>query len=116
MGGWYDANGFVPGHALGQYISGLARIGSSTGDTSCHAKADELVEGFAAAIAAGNQVFAGPNAEKVWPCYVLDKHLAGLIDAATLSGIAPAKELLPRVLRCALPFIPERGHEHRQPR
>src|SRR5580704_11192676 len=35
MGGWYDADGFVPGHTLGQYISGLARIGSSTGDTNC---------------------------------------------------------------------------------
>jgi hypothetical protein len=22
MGGWYDADGFVPGHTLGQYISG----------------------------------------------------------------------------------------------
>ena len=30
MGGWYDLNGFVPGHTLGQYISGLARIGAST--------------------------------------------------------------------------------------
>ena len=38
MGGWYDLNGFVPGHSLGQYISGLARIGASTGDTACHAK------------------------------------------------------------------------------
>ncbi len=27
MGGWYGRDGFVPGHSLGQYISGLARIG-----------------------------------------------------------------------------------------
>ena len=26
MGGWYDADGFVPGHTIGQYISGLSRI------------------------------------------------------------------------------------------
>ena len=26
LGGWYDADGFVPGHTLGQYISGLSRI------------------------------------------------------------------------------------------
>jgi hypothetical protein len=26
MGGWYDADGFVPGHTIGQYISGLARM------------------------------------------------------------------------------------------
>ena len=35
MGGWYDADGFVPGHSLGQYISGLARIGATTGDPAC---------------------------------------------------------------------------------
>jgi uncharacterized protein len=111
MGGWYDADGFVPGHTLGQYISGLARLGSSTGDISCHAKVNELVEGFAATLGSSNQVFAGPNAEKVWPCYVLDKHIAGLIDAATLSGNVTARELLPRVFRGALPYIPVRGHD-----
>jgi hypothetical protein len=111
MGGWYDADGFVPGHALGQYISGLARIGKSTGDERCHAKVGELVEGFAATLGAGDRIFAGPNAETVWPCYILDKHLAGLIDAATLSGVASARELLPRVFRGALPYIPEHGHD-----
>ena len=40
MGGWYGAGGFIPGHSLGQYISGLARIGSATGDAACHAKVD----------------------------------------------------------------------------
>ena len=35
MGGWYDADGFVPGHSLGQYISGLARIAAATGDPAC---------------------------------------------------------------------------------
>ena len=34
MGGWYDTNGFVPGLTLGQYISGLARLGAATGDTA----------------------------------------------------------------------------------
>jgi len=111
MGGWYDADGFVPGHSLGQYISGLARIGSSTGDEHCHSKVGELVEGFAATLGSGNQVFAGPNAEKVWPCYILDKHIAGLVDAATLSGNAAARELLPRVFHGALPYIPDHGHD-----
>ena len=39
MGGWYDATGFVPGLTLGQYISGLARLGAATGDAACHTKA-----------------------------------------------------------------------------
>src|SRR5262245_44959150 len=43
MGGWYDLNGFVPGHALGQFISGLARIGASTDDQACHEKVHALV-------------------------------------------------------------------------
>src|SRR5271154_6041896 len=42
MGGWYDADGFVPGHSLGQYISGLARIAATTGDLACQTKVQEL--------------------------------------------------------------------------
>jgi hypothetical protein len=111
MGGWYDADGFVPGHTLGQYISGLARLGRSTGDAACKAKVGELVEGFGEALEHGDHVFAGPNAEKLWPCYILDKHLAGLIDAYQLCGLERARALLPRVYRDALPFIPEHGRD-----
>ncbi|MGH9607293.1 MAG: beta-L-arabinofuranosidase domain-containing protein [Terracidiphilus sp.] len=111
MGGWYGADGFVPGHSLGQYISGLARIGRSTGDTACQMKVRELVEGFAATMGAGNRIYAAPNAEKVWPCYILDKHLAGLMDAFSLSGVEQACEMLPRVFRGALPYIPAHGHD-----
>jgi DUF1680 family protein len=111
MGGWYDRDGFVPGHSLGQYISGLARIGKTVGDTECAAKMNTLVDGFAATLGAKDQIYAGPNAEKVWPCYVLDKHLAGLMDAYSLSGVAKARELLPRVFHGALPYIPERGRD-----
>ena len=111
MGGWYDADGFVPGHTLGQYISGLARMGQTNGDKACQAKVGELVEGFAATMGSEDRIFAGPNAEKVWPCYILDKHLAGLIDAYNLAGIDQARALLPRVLHGALPFIPEPGRD-----
>lgn len=111
MGGWYGHDGFVPGHSLGQYISGLARIGRATGDEACHSKVRALVQGFAATVNASGAIFAAPNAEKVWPCYILDKHLAGLMDAWSLSGVAQARELLPRVFRSALPYIPPRGHD-----
>jgi uncharacterized protein len=111
MGGWYAADGFVPGHSLGQYISGLARIGRATGDRACAAKAAELVEGFAATLGKNDQIYAGTNAEKVWPCYVLDKHLAGLIDAYQLAGVEQARELVPRVFHGALSSIPERGRD-----
>ena len=111
MGGWYARDGFVPGHSLGQYISGLARIGKTTGDSACAAKVSTLVDGFAATLGPKDRSFAGPNAEKVWPCYILDKHLAGLIDAFNLSGDERARDLLPRVFHGALPYIPERGRD-----
>src|SRR5690349_279380 len=60
MGGWYGPDGFVPGHSLGQYISGLARIGRTTGDTACHEKVRALVEGFAATMGPHDLVFAAP--------------------------------------------------------
>jgi uncharacterized protein len=111
MGGWYGRDGFVPGHSLGQYISGLSRIGRTTGDPACAAKVSALVDGFAETLGQKDQCFAAPNAEKVWPCYILDKHLAGLIDACNLAGVTQARELIPRVFHGALPFIPEHGHD-----
>jgi uncharacterized protein len=105
MGGWYDPDGFVPGHSLGQYISGLARIGRCTGDPACHQKARELVQGFGTVFEANTNPFAGPNSEKVWPAYVMDKHIIGLLDAYQLSGFEPARALLPKVIGGALPFV-----------
>jgi hypothetical protein len=46
MGGWYDADGFVPGHLIGQFISGLSRIHACTGDAEAAAKARRLVAGY----------------------------------------------------------------------
>lgn len=105
LGGWYGEGGFIPGHSLGQYISGLARLGRSTGDAACHRKAGELIDGFAAALAANPDPYAGPGAQQVWPAYVLDKHIVGLLDACNLSRIERARTLLPAVVRGALPFI-----------
>ena len=111
MGGWYGRNGFVPGHSLGQYISGLARMGKTTGDEACRAKARALVEGFATTFNKSGAIYAAPNAEKLWPCYILDKHLAGFMDAWQLCGVEQARELLPRIYKAALPFIPAQGHD-----
>jgi uncharacterized protein len=105
MGGWYDANGFVPGLTLGQYISGLSRFGASTGDQACHGKARALVAGFGEFLARADSPYAGPGAEKMWPAYVMDKYLVGLIDAYRLSGIEQAKDLIPQVIAKCRPFI-----------
>ena len=110
MGGWYDLNGFVPGHSLGQYISGLARFGASTGDQTCHEKVHALVEGFAATLGPDNQSILRPETN-LWPCYILDKHFAGLIDAATLSNVSDVRDLLTRVLDGAKTLLPTKGHD-----
>jgi uncharacterized protein len=111
MGGWYGRDGFVPGHSLGQYISGLARFGRATGDEACHTKVHDLVQGFAYTLGNQNQIYAAPNAEKLWPCYILDKHLIGLIDACQLSGVEQARTLTSRVFAGALPYIPAQGRD-----
>ncbi len=105
MGGWYDANGFVPGLTLGQYISGLSRLGAATGDQACHDKARALVAGFGEFLARTENPYAGAGAEKMWPAYVMDKYVVGLIDAYRLSGVAQAKTLLPEVIAKCRPFI-----------
>src|SRR5205807_1675106 len=74
MGGWYDADGFVPGHLLGQFVSGLARIHACTGDAETAAKARRLVEGYAATIGNDRNPYASAKASTTWPCYILDKY------------------------------------------
>jgi DUF1680 family protein len=110
MGGWYDTDGFVPGHALGQYISGLARIGATTGDPACATKVRELVQGFGATLGVDNQSIIRPQTN-LWTCYTLDKHFAGLIDAYTLAHLDEARVLLPRVFDGARSLMPDHGRD-----
>ncbi len=110
MGGWYDTDGFVPGHSLGQYVSGLARIGAATGDPACATKVRELVQGFAATLGADNQSIIRPQTN-LWTCYTLDKHFAGLIDAYTLAHVDEARDLLPRVFDGARSLMPDHGRD-----
>jgi DUF1680 family protein len=107
MGGWYDANGFVPGHLIGQIISGLSRFYANTGEREAARKARRLVEGYAATLERDGNPYASPNATATWPCYILDKHEIGLLDAANLAGVETARTLLPRVIEGARRFIPD---------
>ncbi len=105
MGGWYDTNGFVPGLTLGQYISGLARLGAATGDKAAHEKVARLVSGFGEFIRRAESPYAGPNAQAQWAAYVMDKYVVGLVDAFQLSGVEEAKRLLPVTIDKCLPYI-----------
>lgn len=105
MGGWYDADGFVPGLAFGQYVSGLARIAATTGDTAARAKVAALVDGFGKAMLAAKNPYAGPKAQEQWAAYVMDKYVVGLVDAYRLCGVEQAKTLLPMIIDKCLPYI-----------
>lgn len=107
MGGWYDAEGFVPGHLLGQFISGLSRMHANDGDPEAAAKARRLVLGYAATFERDGNPFASPKASATWACYLLDKYVIGLLDAARLAGVSEAGALLPRVIQGAIPFLPD---------
>ena len=111
MGGWYDADGFVPGHTVGQYISGLARYAKATGDTRSREKVKDLVEGFAATLGPDGYPFASKKAEITWPCYILDKYEIGLLDAWRFAGIQGSRDVLTRVIRGAIPHIPDHTYD-----
>src|ERR1051325_6733664 len=96
MGGWYDADGFVPGHLIGQFVSGLSRFYANTADREAAAKAGRLVRGYAATFERDGNPYASPKAV-TWACYILDKYEVGLIDAANLAGVQEGRALLPRV-------------------
>ncbi len=106
MGGWYDAGGFVPGHLIGQFISGLSRIHAHTGDPEAAAKARRLVRGYGATFEKDGNPYASPKSS-TWACYILDKYEIGLLDAASLAGVDEARALLPRVIEAAARFLPD---------
>ncbi len=107
MGGWYDAEGFVPGHLIGQFMSGLSRMHANNRDPEAAAKVRRLVQGYAATFAKDNNPFAAPKAIATWACYVLDKYEIGLLDAATLAGVDEARTLLPQLIQSGLKYIPD---------
>ena len=111
MGGWYDADGFVPGHTIGQYISGLSRIYATTRDAATRAKVQQLVAGYAATLGPDGYPYASEKAAVTWPCYILDKYVVGMLDANRLAGVSAARDLLPRIIRGAIPHIPSHTYD-----
>src|SRR4051812_43376971 len=103
MGGWYNAEGFWPGHALGQWMSALSRF-AAAGSPEARAKVGRLVEGFAATLGQGR-----PFYEYRFPAYIYDKHVIGLTDAYRYAGVDAARDVLKRTTDVALPFLPEKA-------
>jgi hypothetical protein len=111
MGGWYDADGFVPGHTLGQYISGLARYYAAIREPACARKVRALVKGYGATLGPDGYPYASKKAAITWPCYILDKYEAGMIDAYRLAGVSEAKAVLVEAIRGAIPHIPDHTYD-----
>ncbi len=108
MGGWYNADGFGPGHGIGQWMSALSRF-AAAGSAEAKAKVGRLVEGYAATLGKG-KVFYNYR----FPGYVYDKHVIGLTDAYRFAGVELAHETLKRTTDLALPFLPEKALTHEE--
>ncbi len=109
MGGWYDRDGFAPGHCFGQFISALARFANATGDEVARAKAQRLVEGFAATIAPDGYCYPSQRASVEFPAYNYDKYMVGLLDAHQLAAVPSALPALKLATRGALRCMPPRA-------
>ena len=109
MGGWYDGDGFAPGHSFGQYMSGLARFAEATGDEATRAKTQRLVDGFAATIAPDGYCYPSQKASTNFPAYNYDKYAVGLLDANQFAGVSSALEVLARATRGAIRSLPPRA-------
>ena len=113
LGGWYNASGsfnpprdmhgFIPGHSLGQYISGLARAYAISGDAATRAKVQRLVANFSETISP--HLYDGYPL----PAYLFDKINIGLIDAHAFTADSNALPALDRALEAALPHLPEKA-------
>ena len=112
MGGWYGADGFVPGHSLGQYISGLARLGRDHRRYRPATKVGELVDGFAATLGRQSNAYAGPGAQTLCGLPTSSTSTSsGCSTPATLSGVEARPLSMPGVSRAPCPCISPVGHD-----
>ena len=105
MGGWYswENNGFAPGHAFGQYLSGLARDYAATGSKPTQEKIHRLVRDFAPAI---TPHFWDDNR---FPAYTYDKISIGLLDAHQFAAAPDALKVLDKTLDSVSAHLPPGG-------
>ena len=113
LGGWYSPSplfdppknmtGYIPGHAFGQWLSGLSRAYAVTGDKPTQAKVQRLVAAFSPTI---SQKF---YSDYCIPAYTFDKTNCGLIDAHQFANDPQALAVLNRATDAVLPFLPAKA-------
>ena len=105
LGGWYDSDGYAPGHTFGQWLSAFARYSAATGDERVHAKVTSMVKGLAEVPDPEGHFFE----DNRFPAYTLEKLNIGMIDAYSFAKNEQAVELLASLTQRALPHLPERA-------
>ena len=105
LGGWYDANGFAPGHAFGQWLSALSRYYAATLDGATRAKVNRMVRGYAGTIHPDGKFYV----ENRFPAYIYDKLVCGLIDAYKFAGDPAAADALEQATTAVLPHLPPKA-------
>jgi DUF1680 family protein len=115
MGGWYDLtgfslergdfHGFIAGHTLGQYISGLARAYAVTGSQETRAKINRLVKGYGETLDPKAKFFVDYRL----PAYTYDKLSCGLIDAYEYAHDPLAMDIHEKLTRAIVPYLPEKA-------
>ena len=115
MGGWYDLNGFsltrndfhgfIAGHTLGQYVSGLARACAVTGSEATRAKVNRLVKGYAETLDPKAKFFVDYRL----PAYTYDKLSCGLIDAHEFAHDPMAMDVHEKLTRAMVAYLPEKA-------
>jgi uncharacterized protein len=115
MGGWYDLtgfsltrndfHGFIAGHTLGQYVSGLARAYAVTGSKETQAKVNRLVKGYAETLDSKAKFFVDYRL----PAYTYDKLSCGLIDAHEFAHDPMAMGVHEKLTRAMVAYLPEKA-------
>jgi hypothetical protein len=115
MGGWYDLDGFslernqfhgfIAGHSLGQYVSGLSRAYAVTGSEETRAKISRLVKGYSETLDPKAKFFAGYRL----PAYTYDKLSCGLIDAHEYAHDPIAMDVHEKLTRAIAAYLPEKA-------
>ncbi len=115
MGGWYDLTGFsleggefrgfIAGHSFGQYVSGLARAYAVTGSEETRAKINRLVKGYGETLDAKAKFFVDYRL----PAYTYDKLCCGLIDAHEYAHDPMAMDILEKLTRAMVAYLPEKA-------
>lgn len=116
LGGWYGANGYVPGHTFGQWISALSRYYAITADEDTRRKVYRLVDSFSETVEPEGRFYR----KYQFLAYSYDLLACGLADAHQFTRQANALVTLDASMRAASQYlsgkaVEMRNEPHRDP-